>query len=58
MKLQVSFGIWALFCFFSEAPAQTIEQIEKNRITLHNGCGITPVGEHLQLGDLPLNMLV
>jgi len=47
-----------LLVFGSAAHAQSLEQIEATRIMLHNGWGITPVGNNLQLGDLPLNMLV
>ncbi len=38
--------------------AQTIDQIEKNRIVLPNGWALTPVGKSLPLGDLPLNIAV
>ncbi|MEZ4908923.1 MAG: hypothetical protein R2771_15080 [Saprospiraceae bacterium] len=37
---------------------QTIIDIEKNRIVLPNRWGITPVGTHIGLGDLPLNIAV
>ncbi len=38
--------------------SQTIGQIEKRKIFLPNGWGITVVGKNLPLGDLPLNMAV
>ena len=42
----------------TRADKQTLAQIEAGRIHLANGWGITPVGRHLPLGDLPLNMAV
>jgi YVTN family beta-propeller protein len=41
-----------------KASAQSLADIEKQRITLPNGWGITKVGESLPLGDLPLNIAV
>ena len=38
--------------------SQSLEQIEKGRIKLPNGWSLTPVGNSLPLGDLPLNMAV
>ena len=38
--------------------AQTIPQLDKQRIRLPNGWSLTPVGKNLQLGDLPLNIAV
>lgn len=38
--------------------AQTLQDIEKSRIHLPNGWGITPLGKSLQLGDLPLNIAI
>lgn len=38
--------------------AQTIEQVEANKVTLPNGWSLTPVGRSLPLGDLPLNIAV
>ncbi len=40
------------------SSAQTIEQVEKNKITLPNGWGLTPIGRNFPLGDLPLNLVV
>jgi len=41
-----------------KAGAQSLADIEKQRIMLPNGWGITKVGESLPLGDLPLNIAV
>ncbi|HWZ35925.1 MAG TPA: YncE family protein, partial [Mucilaginibacter sp.] len=41
-----------------KGSAQSLADIEQQRITLPNGWGITKVGETLPLGDLPLNMAV
>ena len=38
--------------------AQTLQEIEANRILLPNGWHLTPVGTSLPLGDLPLNMAI
>ena len=40
------------------SSAQTLEQLENTRIKLPNGWSLTPVGKNLQLGDLPLNVVV
>ncbi len=38
--------------------AQTLPELEANRIILPNGWQLTPVGTSLPLGDLPLNMAI
>ena len=38
--------------------AQTLEQVESNKVTLPNGWSLTPAGRNFPLGDLPLNMIV
>ena len=38
--------------------AQTLNDIESNRVSLPNGWDLTPVGHILPLGDLPLNIAV
>jgi YVTN family beta-propeller protein len=45
---------------FSMAPslAQSLSEIEANRVSLPNGWKLTPVGKQLALGDLPLNMVL
>jgi YVTN family beta-propeller protein len=45
-----------LTAIFANVPAQTIRDIEANRVTLPNGWGLTPAGKALPLGDLPLNI--
>ena len=42
--------------FFPAVNAQTLKEIEANRITLPNGWSLTPAGKALPLGDLPLNI--
>ncbi len=39
-------------------PAQTLEEIVSHRVLLPNGWSLTPVGELLPLGDLPLNIAI
>ncbi|MDB5203155.1 MAG: beta-propeller repeat protein [Ferruginibacter sp.] len=52
------------FCllFFSfivvNTHAQTLQQLDAQRLTLPNGWSLSPVGKSLPLGDLPLNMAV
>jgi len=38
--------------------AQTLAQLEQNRIGLPNGWSLTPAGKNIKLGDLPLNLIV
>ncbi len=40
------------------SQAQTLKQLDDNRISLPNGWSLTPVGSSLPLGDLPLNIIV
>ena len=39
-------------------PAQTLQEIESQSVSLPNGWRLTPVGKLLPLGDLPLNIAV
>jgi YVTN family beta-propeller protein len=48
----------AALALSASLAAQTLSEIESERITLSNGWSITPVGETVPLGDLPLNMAV
>jgi YVTN family beta-propeller protein len=50
-------SIVALF-FAGMGFAQTSAQLEASVVHLPNGWSLTPVGEHLPLGDLPLNIAV
>lgn len=43
---------------FADSFSQTAAQLDASRIQLPNGWSLTPVGEHLPLGDLPLNIAV
>jgi len=38
--------------------SQSFTEVEKNRILLPNGWSLTPAGKSIELGDLPLNMVV
>ena len=57
---------FATFIFFSAmaillgaaAEAQTLQELNKKRVMLPNGWSITPVGQQVGLGDLPLNLVV
>jgi len=53
-KLFIAFAVLVSL----RAGAQNLAEIEKHRIMLPNGWGITKVGESLPLGDLPLNIAV
>ncbi|MCY7290988.1 MAG: YncE family protein, partial [Ferruginibacter sp.] len=44
--------------FSTRAFSQTIQDLNTKRITLPNGWSLTPVGNTLPLGDLPLNIAV
>lgn len=50
--------VFFLFIFSSRSFAQTLQQLNKQRVKLPNGWSLTPVGRSLPLGDLPLNMVV
>ncbi len=45
-----------LSAVFYALPAQTLKDIEANRITLPNGWSLTPAGKTIPLGDFPLNI--
>jgi YVTN family beta-propeller protein len=49
---------FTLLALTGTLSAQTLSEIESKRITLSNGWSITPVGEMVPLGDLPLNIAV
>lgn len=55
MRKFISFLLLITCCF---SQAQTLEQLESQKLTLPNGWSLTPVGKSLPLGDLPLNMAV
>ncbi|MEI7423671.1 MAG: bifunctional YncE family protein/alkaline phosphatase family protein [Prolixibacteraceae bacterium] len=42
----------------SQVNAQSLNEIEKGRVSLPNGWKLTPVGKQLPVGDLPLNIAV
>lgn len=42
----------------SQSMAQSLDEIEKNRVSLPNGWLLTPVGNMIPVGDLPLNIAV
>jgi YVTN family beta-propeller protein len=42
----------------NQLGGQSLSEIESRRVTLPNGWKLTPVGHQLQLGDLPLNMIL
>jgi YVTN family beta-propeller protein len=51
-------SIIALFGFAKTVKAQTLGELESNRVTLPNGWKLSPVGKLLPLGDLPLNIAI
>lgn len=54
-KLLIAFCILLVS---NRLTAQSLQQVEANKITLPNGWSLTPVGRSLPLGDLPLNIAV
>ncbi len=46
------------FFIINSAVAQSLADLEKNRVGLPNGWSLTPVGKNIQLGDLPLNLVL
>jgi len=51
-------GILLLLLLSNFVAGQSLEKINASRIWLPNGWGLTPVGKHLPLGDLPLNIAI
>lgn len=47
-----------LFTLTLNLRAQSLNEIEKNRVALPNGWQLTPVGKMVTVGDLPLNIAV
>ncbi|MDP1843131.1 MAG: bifunctional YncE family protein/alkaline phosphatase family protein [Sediminibacterium sp.] len=47
-----------LLLSFLQPFAQSLSDVEKNKVVLPNGWALTPVGKSLPIGDLPLNMAV
>jgi YVTN family beta-propeller protein len=50
--------LFTLLVLAGTLSAQTLSEIESDRVTLSNGWSITPVGDMVPLGDLPLNIAV
>jgi len=57
-------NIFAFLCMnliiitFSQVDAQSLNDIEKGKVSLPNGWKLSPVGKQLPVGDLPLNIAV
>ena len=47
-----------LLIFTVNIKSQTLKEMEADRVMLPNGWALTPVGNSLGLGDLPLNMVI
>ncbi|HLO58168.1 MAG TPA: bifunctional YncE family protein/alkaline phosphatase family protein [Bacteroidales bacterium] len=58
MSRIISLCLALLACSWSQLSSQTLPQIESKRVELPNGWKLTPVGNLLPLGDLPLNIAV
>lgn len=56
MKHSILF--FTLLALAGALSAQTLSEIESKRVTLSNGWSITPVGDKVPLGDLPLNIAI
>ncbi len=59
-KLSIVFILQALLIFLLTryVCSQSLQEVESHRVSLPNGWKITPLGENLPLGDLPLNIAV
>jgi len=53
----LSFALLTLL-FSISIHAQTLKELEANKVNLPNGWSLTPAGDKLLLGDLPLNIAV
>ena len=60
MKKSISILLLAfILCTSSNMiVAQSLEQLNQKRLMLPNGWSLTPVGKQIELGDLPLNLVV
>jgi len=55
----VLFGlIGSVLLSTNQLSGQSLSEIESQRVSLPNGWKLTPVGQQLSLGDLPLNMVL
>jgi len=55
----VLFGlIGSVLLSTNQLSGQSLSEIESQRVSLPNGWKLTPVGQQLPLGDLPLNMIL
>jgi len=50
--------VWLLLVVCTPAFCQTLKEIEAKRVDLPNGWHLTPIGDKVGLGDLPLNIAV
>lgn len=57
LKIDLLSFLFVLF-FIGSISAQTLAELNKNRVGLPNGWSLTPVGNNVSLGDLPLNIAV
>lgn len=57
-KLKSSLFFLLFIALLSSSFAQTLSELEKNRVLLPNGWSITPAGKNLSIGELPLNMVL
>ena len=51
-------SLFILLALAASLSAQSLSEIESKRVILSNGWSITPVGDMVPLGDLPLNIAV
>lgn len=58
MKSKILLAAACLFMLCNGIRAQDLSSLERKRIHLPNGWSLTPVGNSLPLGDLPLNIAV
>lgn len=61
IKIRTAFAlnfILLLSLSFIQANGQNLKEIESGRVSLMNGWKLTPVGQLIPLGDLPLNIAV
>lgn len=61
IKIRTAFVLNFLFLLsfpVIQANGQSLKEIESDRVSLTNGWKLTPVGQLLPLGDLPLNIAV
>lgn len=57
--MKIKYLLFGCMCFTAMvARSQSLEALQSGKIGLPNGWSLTPVGHNIELGDLPLNLVI